>query len=189
MALTVQTPASALPLSLAEVKAHCRIDINDDDSLLTSYIAAATDMAEHQIGRAIMPQTLCLSLDRIAAEFIELPRPPLQSVTSFMYVTSSGIYQTWTAGNYQLLATDAGPAKLYPVYGQAWPDYRQGPNAIKVAYVAGYADASAVPMPIKHWLKLMVGTMYENRESYDESQSYQLGFADRLLDRYKVWSL
>ena len=63
-----------------------------------------------------------------------------------------------------------------------------------VRYVAGYANAAAVPEPIKAWIKLMINTMFDNREteSYSSravSTTVQMSFVDRLLDRYVVHSL
>jgi hypothetical protein len=75
------------------------------------------------------------------------------------------------------------------VYGDTWPDTRAQINAVAVRYVAGYANAAAVPDSIKAWIKLQVSAMYENREAEGSVQTFKLGFADRLLDRYKVWSM
>ena len=69
----------------------------------------------------------------------------------------------------------------------AWPAAREQINAVALRYVAGYATAAAVPESIKSWVKLQVGAMYENRQAEGSVQTYALGFADRLLDRYKVW--
>ena len=39
------------PLILSEVKKHCRIDFEDDDNLLISYITAAREWAENFLNR------------------------------------------------------------------------------------------------------------------------------------------
>jgi hypothetical protein len=70
---------------------------------------------------------------------------------------------------------------------EIWPGTRSQAAAVALRYVAGYASAAAVPESIKSWIKLQVGAMYENRQAEGARQSYALGFADRLLDRYRVW--
>jgi uncharacterized phiE125 gp8 family phage protein len=189
MALKLITAASALAVSLVEAKAHLRVDASDDDTLITALITAATEMAEQATGRAIMPQTYALTLDAFPTA-LELTRVPVASVTSIAYTDTAGAVITLSGSLYALdSADDNGPAYVVPAYGATWPDTREKINAVTCTFVAGYANAAAVPESIKSWIKLMVGAMYENREAEGAKQTYAMGFADRLLDRYKVWAL
>lgn len=193
MALKLITAPSTYPVTLAEAKLHCRVDIADDDTLITALITAATEMAEQKTGRAIMTQTLELTLDAFPDAF-ELTRVPVQSVTSVKYYDTTGAQQTLSNTLYALdAADDFGFAHISPVYAGVWPDTRDQINAVAVRYVAGYADAASVPQSIKNWILLMVSTMYENREteaysSRAVSTTVQMQFVDRLLDRYVVFS-
>ena len=193
MALKLITAPSTYPVTLAEAKLHCRVDIADDDTLITALITAATEMAEQKTGRAIMTQTLELTLDSFPEAF-ELTRVPVQSVTSVKYYDTTGAQQTLSNTLYALdAADDFGFAHISPVYAGVWPDTRDQINAVAVRYVAGYADAASVPQSIKNWILLMVSTMYENREteaysSRAVSTTVQMQFVDRLLDRYVVFS-
>lgn len=188
MALKLITAATVLAVSLIEAKAHLRVDVSDDDALITAMITTATEAAEQITGRAIMLQTWELTLDAFE-DMLELTRVPVASVTSLIYTDIDGASQTYSSGAYVLSNyDDFGPAYVVPAYNTEWPATRDQINAVKVRYVAGYANAAAVPESIKSWIKLQVGAMYENREAETERQTYQLGFADRLLDRYKVWS-
>ena len=81
MALKLITTASALAVSLVEAKAHLRVDVADDDALITAYITAATEMAEQATGRAIMPQTWQLTLDAFPSA-LALTRTPVASISS-----------------------------------------------------------------------------------------------------------
>lgn len=190
MALKLITAAADLAVTLVEAKAHLRVDTSDDDTLITAMITAATEAAEQATGRAIMVQTWELTLDAFPAA-MELTRVPVDSITSVTYVDLDGTDQTLSALLYSLdNADDFGPAYVVPAYDTEWPDTRDQINAVKVRYVAGYANAAAVPESIKSWIKLQVGAMYENREqeTVASGHSVPLGFADRLLDRYKVWA-
>ena len=193
MALKLITPPTTFPIDLASAKLHCRVDIADDDTLITALITAATEMAEQKTGRAIMTQTLELTLDAFPEAF-ELTRVPVQSVTSVKYYDTTGAQQTLSNTLYALdAADDFGFAHISPVYAGVWPNTRDQINAVAVRYVAGYADAASVPQSIKNWILLMVSTMYANREteaysSRAVSTTVQMQFVDRLLDRYVVFS-
>ena len=72
-----------------------------------------------------------------------------------------------------------------------WPAAPEQANAVTVRYVAGYAE---VPEAINTWIKVMTAAMYENRSaetvgSGSAIQLVQLGYVDRLLDRFKVWGV
>jgi uncharacterized phiE125 gp8 family phage protein len=189
MALKLITAASALAVSLVEAKAHLRVDVSDDDTLISALVTAATEMAEQYTGRAIMPQTYMLTLDAFPSA-LELTRTPVASVTSIAYADTSGTVQTLSSSLYALDNLDGnGNAYVVPAYNTSWPDTRDQVNALTCTFVAGYANAAAVPESIKSWIKLMAGAMYDNRSAEGEKQTYTLGFADRLLDRYKVWAL
>lgn len=188
MALKLITPASTYPVTLAEAKLHCKVDTTDDDALITALITAATEMAEQELHRAIMAQTWELTLDAFPDAF-ELTRVPVQSVTSVKYYDTNGVQQTIASNLYSLDTTnDVGFAYIVPAYNTAWPVTQDIINAVAVRFVAGY---STVPEPIKQWIKLMISTMYENREteaysSRAVSTTVQMSFVGRLLDRYRV---
>lgn len=189
MALKLITPATDLAVSLVEAKAHLRVDVSDDDTLITAYITAATELAEQATGRAIMPQTWLLSLDAFP-ESLQLTSTPVASVTNVKYIDTAGTLQTLSSSLYTVSTEDDfAPAQINPVYGTSWPSPRDQVNAVTCTFVAGWPAAANVPDSIKAWIKLMVGAMFENRAAASEKQTYALGFADRLLDRYKVWSL
>jgi uncharacterized phiE125 gp8 family phage protein len=186
MALKLITAATALAVSLVEAKLHLRVEVSDDDALITALITAATELAEQATGRAIMPQTWELTLDAFP-DALEITRVPAASVTSLKYWGTTGVQQTLSNALYTLdNADEFGAAYVVPVYDGTWPDTRDQINAVALRYVAGYADAAAVPESIKAWIRLMVGAMYENREAEAGRQTFCLGFADRLLDRYRV---
>lgn len=191
MALKLITPASTFPITLEDAKLHCRVDTAADDALINALITAATELAEQKTGRALMAQTWELTLDAFPEAF-EITRIPLQSITSLKYIDTAGVEQTLSNALYSMdMADDHGFAYVVPVYNGTWPENRAQINAVALRYVAGYASAAAVPEGIKQWIRLMVSTMYENREteaysSRAVSTTVQMRFVDGLLDRYTV---
>lgn len=63
MRLKLITPPSVEPVTLAEAKLHARIEIDDDDTLVTSLIIAARRYCETVLRSALITQTWTLYLD------------------------------------------------------------------------------------------------------------------------------
>ena len=192
MALKLITAPTLAAVTLAEAKAHCRVDTTDDDTLITAMITSATAAAEQILGRALLTQTWEITLDAFP-EAVELTRVPAQSVTSITYVDTAGATQTLDSSAYSLDASDDyGFAYVVPAYDTEWPDTRDEINAVKVRYVAGYAAAADIPQAIKHWILIRVATMYDDRAEYAAAgrdvKVASLPFVDGLLDAYKVWA-
>ncbi len=188
--LQLKTPPTALVVTVADAKAQCKVEVADDDTLIDLYIRAATEVAEQRTGRSIMPQTWLLTLDAFPSGAIQLPRIPVASVVSVKYTDTAGAEVTLNASNYLLTnADDFAAATLEPAYGTSWPATRSQSGAVRIEYTAGYATLASVPYAIRSWVLLQVGAMYENRELEGSVQTYALGFADRLLDRFKIWSI
>lgn len=189
MALKLITPATALAVSLIDAKTHLRVDSSDDDTLITSLIKAATEVAEQFTGRAIMPQTWQLTLDSFP-DALQLTRVPVASVSSLQYTDSVGTLQTLDSSAYSLdNLDDEGFAYVLPAYGTTWPAPRAQANAVKCTFIAGWADAAAVPDGIKTFIKLTMAAAYENPASEGAAQTHKTALAERLLDRHKVWAL
>jgi uncharacterized phiE125 gp8 family phage protein len=166
MALTLVTAPAAEPLSATEAKDHLREDGTGQDSLITSLIVAARQYGETVTRRAWVTQTWDLKLDGFpACGVIDVPLPPLQSVTSVTYLDESGVSQTLSAGSYTVDIAGE-PGRIVRAYGAAWPTTRYGtPSAVTVRFVAGYGLAVAVPDVLKHAMRLMIGHWYANREN------------------------
>lgn len=165
MILKLVTAPGAEPVTLAEAKAHLRVDVVDDDATITGLIAAAREQGELVARRAFVTQTWELSLTCWPARsYIELPRPPLVSVTSISYVDSAGVTQTMSPGDYVVDAASE-PGRVWLGYNKSWPSAALRPGAsISVRYVAGYGAAVAVPARYKQAVLLLIGHFYENRE-------------------------
>jgi len=175
------------PLTLEDAKAHLRVDGDAEDVLITALIRAAREQVEHETGRAMMTQTWDVSFDAWPAEdVVELPVPPVQSISSVSYVDGSGTTQTWSSAQWSLDASGI-ESRLVLGYGLTWPVARDQRNAITVRCVCGYSSAEAVPQALKQWMLLAIARMFELREPVVVGQAAtELGFVDRLLDPYRV---
>lgn len=159
--LSLVSAPAAEPLTATEVKAHCRVEITDDDTLIESQITAARQLVEKFLRRRLVTQTWDLFLDRFPSE-IRVPYPPLVSVSSISYVDTSGSTQTLSSTLYTVDAYRE-PGRIRPAYGQTWPATRCHVNDVTVRYVAGFGAASAVPKAIKQAMLLILEHWYENR--------------------------
>jgi uncharacterized phiE125 gp8 family phage protein len=154
------------PVTLTEAKAHMRVDISDDDTLISSLIQAAREYIEDATHRALITQTWRLSMDQWpCSDEILLPRPPLASVSSITYTNNANATTTLSSSVYSV-DTDSEPGRVKLVYGEDWPsDTLATTSPIKVTYVAGYGAASAVPQQFKQAILMLVAHWYENRET------------------------
>lgn len=154
-------------ITLAEAKAHLRVEHEEDDVLITSYVQAATDRLDGWsgvLGRCLVTQTWQVDMYGFPPDgLIRLPFPGVQSV-AVAYVDPDGASQTFSASSYHLINDSMG-GRIDLAYGASWPSTAIRPNAVRVTLVAGYGAASAVPQPIKSAIKLMVGDLYANRET------------------------
>jgi uncharacterized phiE125 gp8 family phage protein len=160
------TNPSEEPVNLAEAKSHLRIDISEDDTLIETLLQAAREYVEETTHRALVTQTWTLGLENWPrGDRIALPRPPLISVTSVVYVDSDGDSNVFAAANYNV-DTVCEPGELVLAYGCSWPSATLRPMApITVTYQAGYGGAASVPQHLKQAILLLTAHWYENRES------------------------
>ncbi|BBB65908.1 hypothetical protein UNDYM_1655 [Undibacterium sp. YM2] len=164
------------------------------DPLVRMLITAARQHAEQELRRYLVTQTLDSYYDsfprycnpRFTDPDIRLP--PLQTVSAITYIDGDGNTQTLAEEKYIVDAASI-PARIMPAYGCAWPTTRQQINAVKVRFVGGYGDASAVPACIKHWMLVRIGTMWEVRQQFVAGLTFDqlpASFIDCLLDPEKV---
>lgn len=164
----LKTAATYEPITRAEAKLHCRVTHTAEDTYIDNLITMARRQVEHDTDRALITQTWYLYLDRFPAnDRIELPRAPLQSITSLKYTDSGNTQTTWSASNY-IAHTQATPGELVLAYNTVWPSVTLKPaSPIVIEYVAGFGDgASDVPEEYRQAMLLLIGHWYENRQPY-----------------------
>lgn len=166
MRYVLATAPTGYPVSLDEARAHVREDSNDQDSVLEMLIAAATQHLDGRVGilgRAILSQSWRIDAWRPDGGRIIIDMPTVTSIASVKYL-SSGSELTWSSSEYRL--GSCGNRFFVEVKdGFSWPTADDQEDAYRVTFVAGWANAAAVPAPIKAAILLMVGDLYEHRET------------------------
>jgi len=190
MTLKLISGPSAEPISLADAKAHLRVDADGEDALIGLLIGSARQAAEHQLGRALIAQTWELVLDAFPAAEIEIPAAGVSAITSVKYLDSTGAEQTLDSAAY-VLDAESTPAYLLPAAGYSWPSTADAVNTVRVRFTAGFgATAADVPAAIRHWMLLHIGSGYANRESVAAGVSVAElpgRYHASLLDPYRVY--
>lgn len=196
-AIKLKTAPSSEPISTADAKKHLRIeDVRvDDNDYIDALVVVVRSAAEEFLCRALITQTWTYTADdfpggcsdgyrRAYSRIIELPRPPLVSVSSVKYrgrtdAIDTSMDSAFDAGtNLHTMSSSlyevdsqSEPGRISPIPTGLWP-YTRLPNLspsmnnVSIEYVAGYGSAAtAIPSPIIFAMKLMLGHLYENRES------------------------
>lgn len=165
--LTRHTPPTVEPVSLAEAKAQCRVDGNDEDAYLSSLIAAAREYVESVLDISLVTQVWEARYDCFPLWEIILPRPPMQAATvTVIYRAENGQMQTITsdANAFQVDAY-ATPGRIYPLYEGVWPAVRGDENSVTVRWTAGYGASGAnCPQTVKSLIMLLVAHWFEMRQ-------------------------
>ena len=198
-------PRAAQPVTLAEAKLHLRVDSSDEDALISALIVAATDDAEHLMGRAVLTQRWQLTLDastrrRRAGSSSRPPAHPTRSPCSARPSPASSASSTCRPATacsprWRLPSTPSPPPATTP---RAWcrpgaspgPPRATCPRPCRSSSSAGTPTRPACPENIKAWIKLRVGSLYANRERWTTGRNITIApnpFIDCLLDRYRAW--
>ena len=167
--LTLVTPPTGNPVSVADARAHSRILDSAHDTLIAGYLSSSTTLCEDKCWRAFMPQTWRLALNQWPGRtpgigyyepsnvaeyyrfnFIALPRPPLVSIAAFTYTDTQGnvfnMQQGYDSavGNY-VLDTEPEPGRVGLPFAGIWPVTILLPHSpIKITFNCGYSAWTGV---------------------------------------------
>lgn len=171
------------PVSSTEAKLHCRVDHATEDTIFTRLIEVARRQCEQISGWAFVTRTYTAQLDAWPrGGCIKLPSPPLQSVTSIAYVDDVGGSHTIPTSDY-IVDTHSTPGRIVLKDGATWPsETLQVGGAITITFVAGFGNAAAVPDQYKQAMLLLIGHLYENRESIVVQQGVSLVQVPQAVD-------
>ena len=152
MLLLLETNAIE-PISLTEVKSHLRLDTDDEDDLLNSLIAAATNLVEEYLGKTLIKKTWRIEESGDNANGLQeivLPQGPLLKVLMVQRAMPNDIYT-----NIRFVVKNHFSRPII-VFKSDLP--------VSVTYEAGYGYyPKDVPAPIRQALFTLVAHFYENR--------------------------
>lgn len=199
--LSLVTAPAEEPLTRDEAKAHIRVDLDDENTLIDGLITAAREHVETVTRRALLTQTYDLYLDDWPCPRpgrpgwpweeleIKLPRPPLQSVEGIFYTPDGGQEQELASSEYEVDAV--GEPGRVVITGTLPADELKAVNGVRINFVAGWESAEDVPQTIKQAMLLLLGDFYENREDsvlIQGLEMQQLPYGvQALLATHRVW--
>lgn len=198
MGLVVVTPPAAEPLSLAEFKLAARVTNSAEDTLITDVIIPA---ARRKYELDTRRQLVQATYDYFFTDFppirsgegsqVELPRPPLDSITSVKYYDEDGVQQTLDASKY-LVTSGRDPGVVYPAPGEQWPvtQTTRLEERVTIRYVTGELVTDLDPTD-KLGVQLLALHWFENREAVVvegviKSEVVPLGYEQLVLSRQVV---
>ena len=175
-------PPLAEPVTLAEAKAHLRVDNDAEDALLTALIAAARRQVEAMTGLALMEQGWSFFADDWPATgAFALPLHPLIAVEELKVHGEEGDPAAIDPSHYYVDRW-ARPARLI-LRERNWPKPGRIANGIEIEAALGFGDEpDDVPEDLREAIVRLVAHWHERR---GDEQGRPLGF-DTLLAPYRA---
>lgn len=169
-------------VTLEQVKSHLRIDGYDQDTYLSTLIISAVKLTERATGRALLRTSFSISVDTFRD--IELPKPPFVAISSITYLDDASQSQTLATTTYDI---DDAEEPCLIVFEKDLPQLADTRLPITINYSAGYADADAIPEPIKQYVLMIVGSLYDtSRSAHSEYALHTTPTARMLIAPYMV---
>lgn len=178
-------PPTAEPMTLADIKAHLRLDGPEEDVLLTSLIVTAREHLERETGLCLITQSWRLYLDRWPKDgIVRIEKSPVRVIDAVTIYEADGPAVEVPLEDH-LLDGEARPARLWlknpPAPGQSI-------NGIEIDFSAGFGEAGAdVPDTLKRAMSIHVGHMFAFRGivSPDQQPAGIPDGYDRLIAPYR----
>jgi uncharacterized phiE125 gp8 family phage protein len=164
MSLVLTAAPAVEPVTLAEAKAHARVDGSAEDAFIDSLIVTSRLHIEAALGLALITQSWTLRLDRWPdSAQVAMPMWPIQSIDGISVAGIDSVPVALAADTYWLDGHGSPPRIV--VRGSRFPDPGVTALGIEIQFTAGFGDAPGdVPQPIRHALLMLVAHWFENRE-------------------------
>ena len=156
MDLKQKTAPSLTSIDVALVKAGKRIRHNSEDSLVEFWIKAADEYVEKRANIALMEQTFVLRLRRILP-VVQLPRPPLKTITSITYKTGSG--------SDSVLSDPNDHVRIDRMLATIDTGLVEQSGSMEIEYIAGIDDPEKVPGLLRQAVYLLAAAWVESRSA------------------------
>jgi uncharacterized phiE125 gp8 family phage protein len=193
--LTRQTGPAVEPVTVAEAKAHLRVDTSDDDTYIGTLITAGREWCEQYLDRTLVNTQWVMRFDSFPPDGthdIELPRPPMATAGTTTAVALTFTYENGTTATYSTASyrvdRNSTPGAVKTLYGQTWPPHLMDDNAVSVTWWSGYGAAgSSVPAAIRHAILMIVGILYEKRAAAESGSLNEVPFGVKSLLDSQRW--
>jgi uncharacterized phiE125 gp8 family phage protein len=176
--------------TLAQLKAHLRIDDNTEDTYLETLLLTATESAGRYLNLSLSPAELTRQYDMqsnrpsLRAEHkmrmdLILPYGPVTEVERVYSIDTDGDETSLTEYTEDLLSQPARIHLREIITGREIA-------MLRIEYTAGYADESAVPSVIQHGVLMHAAYLYEHRGDCTADQARKLSGAEGTYMTYRV---
>ncbi|MBB5537388.1 head-tail connector protein [Rhizobium giardinii] len=185
MTIRELTPPIGEPLTLAETKAHLRLDSGAEDALISALIRTAREHLERETGLAFLTRSFRLYLDDWPrSRVIQIVRGPVQTIEAVTVYDAAGMPGEIDVSGF-VLDGQARPARLVlpkqPAPGRAM-------HGIEIDFSAGFGATGAdVPDTLKRAMLLHLALLYEFRGAVapdDQPAAVPAGY-DRLIAPFR----
>lgn len=186
--LTLITPPSTEPVTVAEAALAARVDGSELDTLIAGAIKAAREQAQQITGRLYGEQVLRA----------ELPDWPAVTDAIAVYAATDVAISYWNGANWanlpgtEFVFAPGGCANvrtvLAPALGKAWPvlgAVALGPR-VRVDLTAG-VPPEQTPECVKFYIKAQVAAWLKNPEATAVHTLARHPLFDSLLDAERLW--
>ena len=166
-----RTSHSAFPaLTNSEVAEWLRIDEDSDTFSVALLIDSACEYVEGETGQALASASYVANFDDYAGNLLALRITPVTAIASVNYTVGT----TTTAITDFIFQAGSSPRIILPTCIVA--------DRVTVAFTAGRADLSDVPLALRQAVAVLVSAGYNNREELDD-QTFKT--VTNLIARYR----
>ena len=185
MTIAELAPPVGEPLTLAEARAHLRIDDTADDPVIADLITTVREHLERTTGLVLIARSFRLYLDRWPqGRVLEIGRGPIRSIETITGYDALGApFEADMTGF--VLDGRASPPRLFL---PAAPETARAVNGIEIDFTAGFGTTGAeVPASLKRALLLHLALLHAYRGAVspgDQPADVPAGY-DRLVAPFR----
>jgi uncharacterized phiE125 gp8 family phage protein len=176
------------PITVADAVDFLRVSTADENTLIGRYCQAARLFVQNRIQRSLVPQTVDIGLDQApTGAWLDLPFPPLVSVTSIAAIDVSGSSSLLDLSTF-LVDTASEPGRIGVPAGHWWPMNLRTFQSLTLRIVVGY---TTVPEDLVQAMRLLIGHYYENRGAIETGRivPFQPFGVEELIAPYELVSV
>jgi len=148
-------------VSTADLKTHCRISTSEDDTYLEALESAAVRTLEEYTNLLLLTST-CKQYGNSFEDLNILFKSPAQAESFEVKYRKNDAWVTFSDADLIHLIK---PARVTLKTNGSIPSAQDTFQAWYAQYKVGYADIASIPKPLIQAIKIIVATMYENRQS------------------------